>query len=185
MKTKAVLLILFCLSGSSKLLEAQNQSPYKCENGKIELRSDAALELIQAWTNKLKGVLDPVAQTFAWSVEIRYLEGFNSPLQREHFNENYMESTKFPTATFTGRIIEKTDFNKAGVQTIRAKGQLTIHGVAQERIIKCQLENKGGKLYINAKFSVPVADHNIAIPRIVYQKIAEEIEVTVSAVLTP
>lgn len=184
MKTKAIILMLLWLSGSPFRLAAQNTAPFKCENGKIQLRSDAALELIQAWTNKLKGAIDPTAQTFAWSVEIRYLEGFNSPLQREHFNENYMESTKFPAATFTGKIIEKTDFSKPGVQLIRAKGQLKIHGVEQERIIKCQVENKGGKLYVNARFFVPVADHNITIPRIVYQKISEEIEVTVSAILT-
>jgi hypothetical protein len=156
---------------------------FKCENGKITMKSDASLELIQAKTNKLRGVIDPNSQTFAWSVEIRYFEGFNSPLQREHFNENYMESDQYPKASFTGKIIEKTDFRQSGVQIIRAKGKLNIHGVEQERIIKCQIENKGGKLYITTEFTVAVVDHNISIPKIVHQKIAEEISIKVEAVM--
>lgn len=183
LKTKNLLFALLCFASGSNILIAQDMRPFKCENGRVEIKSDAPLELIEARTNTLKGIIDPSNQTFAWSVKIRYLEGFNSPLQREHFNENYMESTRYPTATFSGKIIEKTNFDKPGLQIIRAKGMLNIHGVQQERIIKCQVENKGGKLYVNAKFTVPVADHNIAIPRIVNQKIAEEIEVAVSAVM--
>lgn len=175
------LTILMCLVACSTL---KAQEPvFKCENGKINLRSDASLELIQARTNKLRGVIDPNNQTFAWSVEVRYFEGFNSPLQREHFNENYMESDQYPKASFSGKIIEKTDFRQGGVQIIRAKGKLNIHGVEQERIIKCQIENKGGKLYITTEFTVAVADHNITIPKIVHQKIAEEISIKVEAVM--
>ena len=66
---------------------------------------------------------------------------------------------------------------------MRAKGKLSIHGVEQERIIKSQLENKGGKLYITASFTVPIVEHDITIPKIVHQKIAEEIQVTIEAVL--
>jgi polyisoprenoid-binding protein YceI len=157
---------------------------YKCENGKINLKSMAVLEVIEARCNKLRGVIDPSSQSFAWTVEVRYFEGFNSPLQQEHFNENYLESTVYPKATFTGRIIEQVNFQQQGLQTVRAKGKLNIHGVEQERILKCQLENKGGKLFVRTTFTVPVADHNIAIPRIVHQKIAEEIQVSVEATLT-
>ena len=157
---------------------------YRCENGKINLKSTATLEVIEAGCNKLRGVIDPASQSFAWTVEVRYFEGFNSPLQQEHFNENYLESTVYPKATFTGRIIEQVNFQQQGLQTVRAKGKLNIHGVEQERILKCQLENKGGKLFVRTTFTVPVADHNIAIPRIVHQKIAEEIQVSVEATLT-
>lgn len=157
---------------------------YKCENGKITLTSTAALEEIEARCNKLRGVIETENQSFAWTVEVRYFEGFNSPLQQEHFNENYLESSIYPKATFTGRIIEPVNFQQQGPQTVRAKGKLKIHGVEQERILKCQIENKGGKLFIRSTFTVPVADHNIAIPRIVHQKIAEIIQVSVEAVLT-
>ena len=156
---------------------------YQCVNGNVSLKSVATLELIQAKSNKLRGLIDTESQTFAWTVEITSFQGFNSPLQREHFNENYMESVRFPKASFTGKIIEKIDFEATGVQSVRAKGKLTLHGIEQERIIKSQLENRGGKLYVTSTFTVPVADHNIEIPKIVHQKIAEEIQVTVEAVL--
>ena len=171
---------LFLLAASSNWSAPKK---YQCTNGTVTLKSVATLERIQAKSHKLRGVIDTENQQFAWTVDIRSLEGFNSPLQREHFNENYMESNRFPKASFTGRIIEKVDFDAPGVQLLRAKGKLALHGIEQERIIKCSLENKAGKLYISSSFTVAVAEHNIEIPRIVHQKIAEEIQVTVEAVL--
>lgn len=165
-------------------LETTEQGVFRCENGKLSFKSDAPLEVIQAKSNKLRGAIDTAKQTFAWSVDIKTFEGFNSPLQREHFNENYMESKKYPKASFTGKIIENIDFKKNGTYSVRAKGQLTIHGVEQERIIKSQLEVDGNKLRVQSSFSVLLADHNITIPKVVYQKIAEEIAVTVNAELT-
>ncbi|MBK9335852.1 MAG: YceI family protein [Lewinellaceae bacterium] len=156
---------------------------FRCENGRIVLKSEAPLEVIQARSSQLRGILDPERQTFAWTVEVSTFDGFNSPLQREHFNENYMETTRFPKATFSGKIIEEIDFTKNGIQSVRAKGKLNIHGVEQERIVKGQLEIKGNKIRIQAKFTVSLADHDIAIPKVVYQKIAEEITVTVEAEL--
>ncbi len=156
---------------------------YQCSNGKVSLKSDATLELIQAESHKLKGVIDVTNQTFAWMVDISSFEGFNSPLQKEHFNENYLESGRYPKASFSGKIIEKLDFTQPGIYSVRAKGKLMIHGIEQERIIKSQIENKGGKLFVTASFSVPIADHDIAIPKIVHQKIAEEILVKLDAVL--
>lgn len=154
---------------------------YQCVKGRIHFRSDAPLEIIEARSNRLRGVIDPANQQFAWTVEINTFEGFNSPLQREHFNENYMETSKYPGSTFTGKIIEKINFEQDGSYPVRAKGKLLIHGVEQERIIKGTLEVKGQKLRIQATFTVPLTDHNITIPKIVHQKIAEEITVTVEA----
>ena len=163
--------------------EPNEQGVFRCENGKLSFKSDAPLEVIQARSNKLRGAIDTAKQTFAWSVDIKTFEGFNSPLQREHFNENYMESKKYPKASFAGKIIENVDFKKNGTYTVRAKGQLNIHGVEQERIIKSQLEVDGNKLRVLSTFTVLLSDHNISIPKVVYQKIAEEIAVTVNAEL--
>ena len=159
------------------------KNAYRCSDGRIYFQSSAPLERIEARSSRLRGVVDPADQSFAWSVEIRSFEGFNSPLQREHFNENYLESGKYSSATFTGKVIEKIDFDQDGTYPVRAKGKLTIHGVQQERIIKGELEIKGRKLRIRATFTVPLTDHNITVPKIVHQKIAEEISVTVEAEL--
>ncbi len=156
---------------------------FRCENGKVNFKSDAALEVIQARSNKLRGVIDPIKKTFAWVVDLKTFEGFNSALQREHFEENYLETDQFPKAIFQGKIIEDIDFQKDGTYTLRAKGKLLIHGVEQERILKSQLELKNGKVTIHSVFTVLLSDHNINIPRIVQQKIAEEIAVTVDAEL--
>jgi len=162
-------------------LESPDKNVYQSVKGRILFRSNAPLEIIEARSTRLRGVIDPANQNFAWTVEVASFEGFNSPLQREHFNENYMESSKFSQATFTGKIIEKIDFEQDGSYPVRAKGKFLVHGVEQERIIKGTLEIKGKKLRIQATFTVPLTDHNITIPKIVHQKIAEEIIVTMEA----
>ncbi|MBL7803936.1 MAG: YceI family protein [Saprospiraceae bacterium] len=157
------------------------QEVFRCDNGSLHFKSDAPLEIIEARSNKMRGLIDPEAQTFAWAVDIKTFEGFNSPLQREHFNENYMESSKYPKATFQGKIIETIDYKKDGTYTVRAKGKLNIHGVEQERIIRGQVTVKGQRMRVQADFTVRLADHDISIPRVVHQKIAEEIAVRVDA----
>ena len=92
-----------------------------------------------------------------------------------------MESQRYPEAMFTGNIIEGIDLNKNGVYTVRAKGKLTVHGISRERIIKSTMRISNGKLYISSDFSVLLEDHNITIPKIVNQKIAEEIQIHIEA----
>ena len=153
------------------------QTHFIGENGNMHFKSDAPLELIEASSTALKGVFNPENGGFAFSVEIRSFQGFNSPLQREHFNENYLESKRFPKATFSGKIIEEVDFYSKGIHEVRAKGILDIHGLKQERIIKGKLSINQEGIGIEARFSVLLEDHQISIPRIVHQKIAKEIMV--------
>jgi YceI-like domain len=160
---------------------SQKGTVYLITKSQIQIRSEASLELINASSEKLKGALDPVARSFAFSIDMSSFDGFNSPLQKEHFNENYIESKKFPKATFTGRIIEDDDFTKDGTYTLRAKGKFSVHGVERERIIKGDLVVKKGIIQLKSNFTVLLADHNIKIPRIVYEKLASEIKVTINA----
>ena len=156
---------------------------YNVNSGSISFRSDALMELIKASSTQLKGIFDPAKKQFAFSVNIRTFSGFNSPLQLEHFNENYLESDKFPRAVFEGKIIEDIDFHKDGLYYIRAKGNLTVHGVVQERIIKCELNIKDNEVSLKSNFTVLLADHNITIPKVVHEKLASEIKVEVKAVM--
>lgn len=162
---------------------ASGQVKLKTDKGKIAFKSDAPLEMIEAASQELKGVIDTERNAFAFSVNIRSFQGFNSPLQREHFNENYMESKKFPRATFSGKFIETIDYATDGVYPVRAKGKLNAHGIEQERIIKGTLQVEKGLVKISASFTVLLQEHGIAIPKIVYQKIAEEIAVEIEATL--
>ena len=162
---------------------AQSQV-YSTNDGSITFSSDAPLELIKASSNEMRGKLDIAKKLFAFTVKIISFTGFNSPLQKEHFNENYMESVQYPNASFSGKIIEDVDFSKDGTYTVRAKGNLNIHGVVQERIIKSELLIKAGKISIRSDFTVLLIEHNIPIPKVVHEKLASEIKVEVKADLT-
>lgn len=159
---------------------------WKGSGGNISFTSDAPLELIAAQSDKLQGVIDPEKNTFAFAMPTASFAGFNSPLQQEHFHENYMESQKYPRATFAGNFIEDVSELEPGTHEIRAKGNLQIHGETAERIIKCRVDiAKDGEVKIISDFSVPLSDHRISIPRVVHQKIAEEIMVNVEISLQP
>lgn len=149
-------------------------------SGKVNFTSDAPLEMIKASSNSVAGAVKSTDRSFAFSVLVKSFEGFNSSLQRTHFNENYLESDKYPKITFEGKIIEDINLGKDGTYNIRGKGKFSVHGVTQERIIPCKLIVSNGKLTVSANFTVFLDDHNIKIPAIVNQKIAEEILVSIN-----
>ena len=157
------------------------QKKYSTQEAILDFTSQAELELIKAASNETRGIIDPASNQFAFSVQVNTFNGFNSALQRDHFNEKYMESDKFPKASFSGKIIEQVDYSKNGSYDIRAKGDLDIHGVKQMRIIKGKIVVDNGRLTVDAQFMVPLSDHNISIPTIVSQKIATEIQVQFEA----
>ncbi|MBY0426539.1 MAG: YceI family protein [Cytophagales bacterium] len=155
------------------------------EKGDVFFSSEAQLELIKATTKSVKGIIDLSTYQFAIKIPIKSFVGFNSDLQRVHFNENYMESDKYPDATFAGKIIEQIDFLSDGTYEIRAKGDLDIHGVKQNRILKVKVAIKNGVIAIGTSFKVPLSDHNISIPKIVSEKIATEINVVFTGTMKP
>ena len=110
---------------------------------------------------------------------------FESATMQEHFNETYMESEKFPYAEFKGFINEKVDYTKDGTTEISVTGKLAIHGVEKERTIKGKITVKGKEISIECKFDVKVKDHNITVPELMFQKIAETVEVKLNATLVP
>lgn len=156
---------------------------FNISKGSIVFTSDAPMELIRASSQELKGLIETKKKQFAFSVKVKSFKGFNSSFQKDHFNENYLESDKFPDATFSGKIIEDVDFSKNTILTVRAKGLLTVHGVSKERIIKSEVTIKNGTLNIRANFTVLLADHNIPIPKVVHEKLASEIKVEVNSEL--
>lgn len=158
-------------------------SIFNISKGNISFSSDAPLELIRAESKELKGLIETDKKAFAFAVKIASFKGFNSGFQKDHFNENYLESDKYPEATFAGKIIEDVDFTKNNTLSVRAKGILTVHGVAKERIIKSDMTIKNGSVFIKANFTVLLADHNIPIPKVVHEKLASEIKVEVNSEL--
>ncbi len=177
MRIFLILLALFWGFGKS------HAQVFEVDRGQVRFFSDASQELIRASCDRLHGLLDVKKRQFFFKVDIQQFMGFNSALQREHFHENYMETSIFPSASFQGKIIEDVDLLQAGTYEVRAKGGLTIHGVTQERIIASRIRSESGLLYIESMFLVPLAEHGIKIPRVVHDKLASDIQVTVEAVM--
>lgn len=161
---------------------SQTVNKWLLKKGSITFKSEAPLELIQAKSDELKGLILSADLSYAFTVDNSSFKGFNSALQEEHFNENYIESSKFPRSSFKGKIVDPVDFSKEGKYEVRAKGKLQIHGVEKDRIIKTTLEVKKEVIIVSSKFNILLEDYNITIPKVVHQKIAEEINIEVKAV---
>jgi hypothetical protein len=173
--------VIIGVSGFKK----QPSTIYQTIEGKISFRSDAPLEIIKASSNDLIGLLVIGKNNFSFKIDVHSFQGFNNPLQKQHFNENYMESDKYPYASFSGKIIEDVDLSTDGDYELRAKGNLLIHNVSQERIIKATVGVKKNVITVTSDFTVLLSDHNIPIPKVVYQKLANEIKVEVNARFEP
>lgn len=159
----------------SAILSAQK---YASTASEISFYSEAPLEKIQAVNTDGKSVINSATGEIAFAVGIRGFH-FEKPLMEEHFNENYMESEKYKTATFKAKINEPVDYKKEGEYAVTATGKMNIHGVEKEYVIPGKITVKNGKIALDSKFKVKVADHKIEIPQLVIQNIAEVVEVTV------
>lgn len=178
-------LLLFYTILSSLTLSAQQGKVLITENGMVDFVSEAPLEIIKASSSALKGAIDVEKQTFVFVLENQTFKGFNSPLQQEHFYENYMETAKYPKTTFTGRIIEPLNIVHGTTQTVRAKGILDLHGVKQERMIKAEISYEPDNMKLNSSFTILLDDHRIRVPKVVSKKISPEIRIRVQADLKP
>lgn len=166
-------------------IPSQSSRLYVVTQANVKFRSDAPLELIQASTDNIKGAIDIEKKTFAFIIPVSAFLGFNSPLQREHFNENYLETGKYPYAKFHGKINGDFDMNRSGDYEVNAIGTLDLHGIQKDRQIDSKLSVRNDRLSISASFEIPLDDHMIGVPSVVRMKIAEIIKVDFNAKLEP
>jgi polyisoprenoid-binding protein YceI len=152
--------------------------------GNASFFSETPVENISAQTHKMLAVMNIKTNEFAFSITNTTFE-FPNKLMQEHFNEKYIESEKYPTSTFKGKINEQVDLTKDGEYKVTVTGNLNIHGVEQERTIPGTILVKNGVVVVKADFIVKVVDHKIDIPKLVIEKVAEEIKVTIDASLQP
>jgi polyisoprenoid-binding protein YceI len=151
---------------------------YTTRTGYISFYSQMPLEDIKAENNQVYAVIDVAKKNIAFTL---LLKGFLFPkeLQQEHFNENYVESDKYPKSNFTGSYTGDVTIAKDGVYKIMVKGNLTIHGVTKPVATPATLEVKDGKLLGHCEFKVSPEDYNITIPSVVRDKIAKQVTITV------
>lgn len=172
MKRIFIVLMILCVA-----LGAHAQK-YNSTSGSISFYSHATLEDLAADNKKVVSIMNVSTGDVAFSVPVKDFK-FEKSLMEEHFNEKYMESDKYPKSTFQGKITGYTA-GTAGAQPVKATGKLTIHGVTRDVEIPGTLELAGGKLALRAKFKVKLADYKVEIPKLLWQNIAEEVEVTVA-----
>jgi polyisoprenoid-binding protein YceI len=153
---------------------------YASKAANLRFFSETPIENIEAVSNTTVGVLATDKNSLQFSVFIKSFV-FDKALMQEHFNENYMESETYPKATFSGIVSGISDWSKEGTYDVTATGDLTIHGVTQKRTIPGKITISGESIVVESKFMVKCVDHKIEIPKIVIQKIAEEIEVSLNA----
>jgi len=150
---------------------------YKTQKSEISFFSEALIEDIEALNTKAVSIFNSDDGEIAISIPIKEFQ-FDKSLMQEHFNEKYMESDKYPKATFQGHII---DFKKSNeIQQVLAEGELTIHGVKRKVELIGELEFKENKVFIVTSFQIRVEDHKIKIPRLLFQNIAEIVDVKVN-----
>jgi len=159
---------------------------YMTKNGYIGFYSHTPMEDIKADNNQAAGVLDVSTGEMVFQVLIRSFH-FERALMEEHFNENYMESEKFPKSTFKGRItnLSSVNFSKNGSYDVSVEGDLTIRDVTKKVSIKGTLEVLAGGINASSKFKIIPEDYKINIPGVVRDKIAKDLEVTVTMKFTP
>jgi hypothetical protein len=176
---KLKLSVCFLAIFTACILQGQIYAGEKC---KISFFSETKMENIDAVNSVSKPVLNTKNGAFAVKASQNAFI-FKSAFMQEHYNENYVESEKYPFATFTGKINEAIDYTKNGTNNVTITGNLDMHGVSKPRTISGTVEIKDGVIIMYSKFEVKVADHEIKVPSLYIEKIAEVIQVTFNAEL--
>lgn len=163
------LFVLVCF-----LVQAQK---FKSDNSSIHFYSKAPIEDIEATNTESTSIIDLQSNAFVFVVPISKFS-FEKKLMQEHFNENYLESDKYPKAIFKGKISNWS--GEEGEQTATATGQMLIHGVENEISIEGTINRVGDEMNISAVFPIALEDYKIKIPKALFYNIAEKVEVTIS-----
>lgn len=160
---------------------APAQSRFIDRGGYASFFSSAPMEDIKAETQQVVSILDLKEGKIVATMLMRSFN-FRKALMQEHFNENYVESSKYPKASFMGTVtnMEELDLKKDGKYTLDVKGEITLHGVTMPLEVKAEATVSNGALQARAVFPLTVKDFKIEVPRLVVDNIAEVVEVTVA-----
>ncbi len=179
-------LLLVALLGWLVAAPAPLPTRFFTRSGTISFFSATLLEDIEATNQLVAAAVDVQSGQLAFTVPVSEFQ-FHKKLMQTHFNENYLESEKYPKAFFKGRLVNfpVAALDKAGPQPAVAEGELTIHGVTRHVLVPGTLERQGNRLLVNTKFAVATADYNIGIPLLVRGHLAKTVDVTVALACDP
>ncbi len=178
------LMTLFVLILFTTAVSAQDR--YFTRTGKIEFTSKAPLEDIEAKNKTVTAVLDAKTGAFQFSVQMKGFE-FEKALMQQHFNENYVESDKYPKAEFKGTLANNAavSYDKDGTYPVTVKGKLTLHGITRDIEVPGIIKINSGKIDAGSTFSIRLSDYKISIPSPVKDKVSNSIRIAVDTKLDP
>jgi hypothetical protein len=178
------LFIATTLIAAAAFANAQNIMMTK--TGKISFYSRSKVEKVEADNNEVSSILNTQTGELVFAVLLKSFH-FERALMEEHFNENYVESSKYPKSTFKGKItnLAAVNFTKDGAYPVTVNGELTMHGVTKTVSSNGSVTVKAGKIAAFSKFSIKLKDYNITIPSLVGDKISEDIDLTVDCKYEP
>jgi len=181
MNFRKAIILIFCFLPIVVL----SQGRYITKTGEINFEASVpSFEEVKAKNSNVSAILNSDNGEFA---ALALMKGFRFKvaLMEEHFNENYMESSKFPKATFKGKIIdfEVSKLSESAKEFIVA-GQITMHGIDKFLELPATLAMADNTILMKLQFTLRPEDFNIEIPKIVSSKIAEEITVIADYSLT-
>ena len=162
------------------------QDKYFTKSGSISFVSKGVIETITASHRSVTCVLDSKTGAIQFAVLMKGFE-FKKALMQEHFNENYVESDKFPKADFRGQITNNSEiaYTKDGSYNAHVKGKLTLHGQTKDVEADGKIAVKAGKLSLTSKFNILMSEYNIDIPAPVQENMSDNISITVNCSLDP
>jgi len=167
-------------------VQAKAQTIFITRNGQISFFSKTSMENIDAVNNDVASVLNSQTGEIVFQALVKSFH-FQRALMEEHFNENYMESDKFPKSVFKGKIANPAviNFSRDGSYAVNVEGELTIHGVTQKVAAPGTVVVKGGKPSAVSTFRIKLKDYDIKIPSLVADKISETLDITVNCQYQP
>ena len=164
------------------------QDKFFTKNGTITIdaTTNASLEVVHAVNRSASAVIDTKTGNLLFVVHMKGFE-FQKALMQEHFNENYVESHKYPKADFKGQVqnISSVDFTKDGSYNVTVKGTLTMHGKSNPVETTGSLQVSNGKVVANSTFNVSLKDYNISIPSLVSDKVSKTANIIIDCTLDP
>jgi hypothetical protein len=178
---KILLLLTICFTFNKSYPQIYKSVEKK---GTITFHSSTPMEDIDAKTEAANSLLNSTNDSVLVRIQMTTFE-FPKALMGQHFNENYVESPKYPVSSFRGKINQKLDFKSDGVHKVSCTGNLTLHGVTKLVTFDGIITIKGEEVNLTSNFKIKLVDYNIEVPKVVLKNIAEDIEVKANITYLP
>lgn len=176
---KLILALLF-----ASTIQASHAQKYFTKSASITFDASGPLEDIHSTNGSVAVIINTETGDIQTSAVIKSFV-FDKQLMQEHFNENYMESEKFPKSNFKGNIVNNNEinYNKDGSYTAKVNGKLTLHGITQDIVTNAKININAGKISVENQFYINCSDYGISIPGAVKEKVSNKVKITLKGSL--